>query len=151
MSKIPAEIDSMRPDAAKMVERLFRPLAEQLDLAPQQRDTFYQLLVENKMNGLAQKAALLSHGDVSRLARMASEFQKDTDEQLLTLLGQAKFSRYQEYQIGIGDRGKLEMIQSGFAEHPLTNEQQLRLLQAMSSDCLVRNFTTKDTKGTKKN
>jgi hypothetical protein len=133
MSNIPPAIDSMRSDAAKMVERLYRPLAEQLDLTPQQSETFYQILLENKMSGMAQSAELLSHGDVSRLARTVAEFQKDTDGRLLALLGEAKFSQYQEYQTGIGDRGTLEMIQSDFAEHPLTKEQQRGLLRAMSS------------------
>jgi hypothetical protein len=133
MSKIPAAIESMRSDAAKMVERLYRALAEQLDLTSQQRETFYHLLLEHKMSGLAQRVELLSHGDVSRLARTVAEFQKDTDERLLALLGEAKFSQYQEYQTGTGDRGTLEMIQSDFAEHALTKEQQLGLLRAMSS------------------
>jgi len=133
MSKNSTLIDLVRPDAAKRVERLYRPLAEQLDLTPQQGEMFYQILLENKMNGLAQTAELFSHGDVPRLAKIVAEFQKDMNGRLRVLLGDAKFSRYQEYQISIGDRGTLEMIQSDFAEHPLTKEQQLGLLRAMSS------------------
>jgi hypothetical protein len=133
MPKTPAMIDSMRSDAAKMVERLYRPLAEQLDLTPQQREAFYEALLENKMSGIAQRAALLSHCDTSRLAETAAQLQKETDGRLLALLGEAKFGQYQQYQIDVGDRGVLVMIQSDFSEHPLTQEQYLGLLRAMSS------------------
>jgi hypothetical protein len=133
MSKIHPAIDSMRPDAARMVERLYRPLAEQLVLTPQQRETFYQILLEHKLSGLAQRAELLSHSDLSRLARTVAEFQKETDGRLLALLGQVKFSRYQEYQTGIADRGTLETIQSDFGQQPLSKEQKLGLLRAMSA------------------
>jgi hypothetical protein len=133
MSKIPPEFDSMRGEAAKMVERLYRPLVEELDLTSQQGEAVYQILLEFKMSGIVQRAELLCHEDVSKLAKSADETQKDTDERLLALLGEAKFSQYQKYQTSVGDRGTLEMIRSDFAAQPLTEEQRMGLLRAMSS------------------
>jgi hypothetical protein len=131
MSKIPAEFDSMRGEAARMVERLYRRLAEQ-DLTSQQSEAFYQILLEHKMSGIVQRAELLCHEDVSRLAKSADEAQKETDERLLALLGEARFSQYQEYQTSVRDRGTLEMIRSDFVDQPLTEEQRESLLRAMS-------------------
>jgi hypothetical protein len=133
MSTVPAEIESMRPETAKMLERLYFALVEQVNLTPGQRGMFYQLLLDNKMKGLGQKTDFLRHGDIARLSRNVADIQKEMEAGLQTLLGVAGFSQYQQYQAGIGDRSSLELIRNDFAQHPLTGEQEQLLLQAMDS------------------
>ena len=78
-------------------------------------------------------AELLRHEDLSRMAKTVAEFQRETDASLRDLLGAADFASYEEYQGGVGDRGILERTKDDFAESPLTEEQQQRLLKAMQS------------------
>ena len=116
-----------------MVERLYSPLVAQLHLTPGQSEEFYRVLLDNKMNGIAQSSELLSHGDIGRMCRTVADFQKEMNARLQTLLGETNFAQFQEYQAGVGDRGALEMMKSDFAENPLTGEQQQRLLKAMEA------------------
>jgi len=133
MSKIPEAIEAMRPEAATVLERRYSPLVKQLGLAPEQSEKFYQMLLANKMNGLAQRTELLCHGDIGRMTKVVADFQKATDARLRALLGDANFSQYQEYQVGVGDRTTLDLMENDFAANPLTEEQQQRLLKAMES------------------
>jgi len=133
MSKIPATIEAMRPEAARALERQYSPLVKQLNLAPEQSGELYQLLLANKMHGLAQRTELLCHGDIGRMSKNVADFQKETDASLRALLGDANFSKYQEYQTGVGDRMTLGLMKNDFAENPLTEEQEQCLLQVMES------------------
>jgi len=118
---------------AALLERLYAPLVKKLNLTAEQSRGFYQVILENKMKGMAQMADLLRHGDPSLMAKAVEESQKEADARLQTLLGAAHFAQYQEYQTNIGDRGLLERIKDDFAEHPLTEEQQQHLLAAMAA------------------
>jgi hypothetical protein len=133
MSKFHPAIESMRLEAAKMVERLYSPLVAQLHFTPEQSQEFYGVLLDNKMNGIAQKSELLSHGDIGRMSRTVADFQKEMNASLQTLLGEANFAQFQEYQAGVGDRGALELMKIDFAQNPLTDEQQQQLLKAMKA------------------
>ena len=110
MSNIPETIETMRPEAAKVVERRYSPLVKQLNLAPEQSGKFYQILLANKMHGLAQRTELLCHGDMGRMTKAVADFQKETDASLHALLGDASYSQYQEYQAGVGNRSTLELM-----------------------------------------
>ncbi|HXR08690.1 MAG TPA: hypothetical protein VN765_15240, partial [Candidatus Acidoferrum sp.] len=89
MSKIPEAIEAMRPEAATVLERRYSPLVKQLNLAPEQSEKFYEILLANKMHGLAQKTELLCHGDIGRMTKAVADFQKETDASLRALLGEA--------------------------------------------------------------
>jgi hypothetical protein len=118
---------------AALLERLYAPLVKKLNLTSEQSRGFYQVILVNKMKGMAQMADLLRHEDPSRMAKAVAESQQEADARLEALLGAAHFATYQEYETGIGDRGLLEQSKSDFAEHPLTEEQQQRLLAAMAA------------------
>jgi hypothetical protein len=133
MSKFHPAIESMRPEAAKMVERLYSPLVAQLLFTPEQSEQFYRVLLDNKMNGIAQRSELFSHGNIARMCRSVADSQKEMNARLQTLLGEANFAHFQECQAGVGDRGALEMMKIDFAQNPLTVEQQQRLLKAMEA------------------
>jgi hypothetical protein len=130
MSKIPAT--TFEPPAAALLERLYAPLVEKLSLTPQQSREFYQVILDNKLQGQAQMADLLRHEDPNRMNRTVADLQKELATRLQALLGDAHFAQYQEYQAGVADRGLVELAKADFADHPLTEEQQQRLLAAMA-------------------
>ena len=130
-SKIPTATEEEQ--ATAILERLYALLVKKLNLTLEQSKGFYQVILENKMKGQAQMADLLRHEDLGRMAEAIADFQKEMDASLQALLGVANFARYQEYQTGIGDRSLMERTKNDFAEHPLTEEQQQRLLVAMEA------------------
>jgi tRNA U38,U39,U40 pseudouridine synthase TruA len=129
MSNFHPAIESMRPEAANMVKRLYSPLVAQFRLTPEQSAEFYRVLLDNKMNGIAQRSELFSHGDIGRMCRTVADSQKEMNASLQTLLGEANFAQFQEYQAGVGDRSALEMMKIDFAQNPLTGEQRQGLLK----------------------
>jgi hypothetical protein len=131
MSKIPTTTEEQQ--ATAILERLYAPLVKKLNLTSEQSKRFYQVILDNKQKGQAQMADLLRHEDLSRMAQTVANLQQEADASLLVLLGAANFARYQEYQTGIGDRSLLERTKDDFAECPLTEEQQHRLLLAMAA------------------
>ena len=133
MPKLHPAIESMRPQTAQMVERLYSPLVAQLRLSPEQTREFYQVLLDNKMSGIAQKSELFSHGDIARMSQAVADSKKEMHAALQSLLGDANFAQFQNYQAGVGDRGALEMMKSDLAQNPLTPEQHQQLLDAMQS------------------
>jgi len=116
-----------------VLERLYAPLVDKLNLTPEQSRSFYQVILDNKTRGQAQMTDLLRHEDLGRMAKTLAGFQEETDASLQTLLGAAKFAEYQAYQKGAGDRGILERTKDDFAESPLTGDQQQSLLKAMEA------------------
>lgn len=133
MPKYQEAIESMRPDAAKMLEQLYGPFVKQLNLPPEQSEKFYEILLENKMNGLAQRADLQRHENITRLSEQVAHAQKEMVAGLRVLLGEANFARFVKYQAGIGDRSRLEMMKHFFTRSPLTDDQQQLLLEAMEA------------------
>ncbi len=119
--------------ALAVLEQLYAPLIEKLNLAPEQSRRFYQLILDHKTKAQAPMTDLLRHEDFSRMARAVADVQKETDANLQTLLGVDHFAQYQEYQTSVADRGTLIRMRSDFAESPLTEEQQQHLLKAMES------------------
>ena len=51
-----------------------------------------------------------------------------------SLLGDSGFAQFQEYQTTIPDRQLLESMKTSFADNPLTDDQQQRLLQIMVNE-----------------
>jgi len=116
-----------------LLERLYAPLVNKLNLTSEQSRRFYEAILDSKMRGQAQVADLLRHEDFSRMAKSLADIKKETEANLQALLGAANSVQYQEYQTGVGDRGTFELMKSDFAESPLTEEQQQRLLKSMES------------------
>jgi hypothetical protein len=116
-----------------VLERLYAPLVRKLDLTPEDRRSFYELILEAKLKAQALMADLLRHEDLGRLARASAEIQQKLDARLQVLLGPADFGIYQEYQAGVPDRGLVERMKSDFAECPLTEAQQELLIAAMAT------------------
>ncbi len=132
--KNPEMMAAMRDQTAKMIRRLYAPLTGQLNLTPEQTDKFYQVLTDNKMSVSFQKSDVVAAGgDTAALEKIAADVQKETDASLQSLLGETGFAQYQVYQSSVPDRGLLEQMKDDFADNPLTDDQNQRLLQAMQA------------------
>jgi RNA polymerase sigma factor (sigma-70 family) len=131
MFKDPAMLDMMRGTMEKTVRKQYGPLIKQLNLTSDQGDKLIQLLVDHQMDAISRNPDLLGQGDLSGIAKAASESQQQLNAAVKDMLGDGGFAQFQEYQSGMPDRMALEQMKEDFASDPLTAEQQQQLLQLM--------------------
>jgi hypothetical protein len=135
MMNDPDMMKAMAEQQAAMLKTQYAPLLKQLNLTPDQRDAFYKALSDNMTNAMAQGMAMMSGTNNPDATSAVADSQKAMEEQMKSLLGDAGFAQFQEFQTSLPDRVLLDtMIKPSFADNPLTDDQQQRLLQLMTSE-----------------
>jgi hypothetical protein len=135
MMNDPDMMKALAEQQAAMLKTQYAPLLKQLNLTPDQRDAFYKALSDNTTNAMAQGMAMMSGTNNPDAANAVADSQKAMEEQMKSLLGDAGFAQFQEFQTSLPDRMLLDtMIKPSFADNPLTDDQQQRLLQLMTSE-----------------
>jgi RNA polymerase sigma factor (sigma-70 family) len=134
MMKDPEYLKAIGEQQAQMLKTQYAPLVKQLNLTPEQRDAFYALLTDNATNAMMQGLAMMSGTNNAGATSAIADAQKSLQDQMRSLLGDAGFAQFQDYQTTIPDRQLLESMKTGFAENPLTDDQQQRLLQLMIAE-----------------
>jgi hypothetical protein len=92
------------------------------------------LLTDNATNAMMQGLAMMSGTNNAGATSAIADAQKSLQDQMRSLLGDAGFAQFQDYQTTIPDRQLLDSMKTGFAENPLTDDQQQRLLQLMIAE-----------------
>lgn len=133
MFKDPAMQQVMRSALEKTVRQQYGSLVKQLNLTPDTADKFYQTLLDNKMAAMTNSTDYLAQGDMTGLKEASVAAEKQLNASLQDLLGSEGFAQYQQYQSGLGDRMLLDQMKGNFADNPLTDDQQQRLLQLMQT------------------
>lgn len=133
MMNDPDVMKSMQDMQGQMIKKQYAALVKQLNLTPEQADAFYGLVVGNQTNMSALGMQMLSGTNYTDVASASKAAMKATDDQLQSLLGEKGYAQYKDYQSGMVDRTMLEQMQSEFADSPLSEDQQQRLLQVMKT------------------
>jgi RNA polymerase sigma factor (sigma-70 family) len=136
MMKDPDMMKVMQEAQVTAVKQMYAPLAKQLNLTPEQRDAFYGLLVENATNVQALGFQMLSGTNNAEAVKDMAASQKAVNDQIQSLLGGSGYAQYQDFQASLGDRNTLQQLQTSgdYADNPLSDEQQQRLLQLMKTE-----------------
>ncbi|MGA2555687.1 MAG: sigma-70 family RNA polymerase sigma factor [Verrucomicrobiota bacterium] len=134
MMKDPDFLKAMTEPQAQMLKTQYAPLVKQLNLTPEQRDAFYAALMDNATNAMAQALVMMSGTNKAGATGVLEDAQKSLQDQMRSLLGDSGFAQFQEYQTTIPDRQLLESMKTSFADNPLTDDQQQRLLQIMVNE-----------------
>ena len=129
----PDMMKAMEGMQAQIVKKQYAALVKQLNLTPDQRDAFYGLLINQATNAQALGLQMLSGTNNPDAAKAVTALQKTMDDQLQSLLGENGYAQYKDYQTGMSDRAMLEQMQGDFADNPLSEDQQQRLLQLMKT------------------
>ena len=121
-----------------MVDQLYNPLVKQLGLTPDEAGKFKDLLVSNQMTATEQATSLMGSDSTNRAEAMASitQAQKDSDESMKQLLGDARYAQYKDYQSTVGERTVLNMFQQQNAgtANALSDQQTDQLLGFMKEE-----------------
>ncbi|HWX21442.1 MAG TPA: hypothetical protein VN578_16190 [Candidatus Binatia bacterium] len=122
-----------------MMNQLYAPLIKQMGLNPDEAAKFKDLLAENMAKSTEQATSLFDGASSTNRATMASniaEQQKQLDEQLKAVLGDARFTQYKDYQQTSGERMQLNVFkqQTAGSDNPLTDPQTEQLLAFMKEE-----------------
>jgi hypothetical protein len=109
-----------------------------LNLAPEQKEKFMALLLDQQLKAIDHAGALLPDGaaDKTDAVKQVQDNQKELDENLKTLLGDEKFAQYQDYKQTMTERMQLDQFKQQLegGKTPLQDEQVKSLLQVMKEE-----------------
>jgi len=131
LMKDPEMMKVMQEQQGQVLKTQYAPLIKQLNLAPDQRDAFYKVLMDNTTNDMAQALAMMSGTNHPDTASAVAGSQKNMHDQVRSLLGDTGYAQFQDFEMSLPDRMMFEQMKTSFTDNPLTEDQQQRLLQIM--------------------
>lgn len=138
MMKDPAMKDFMRVQQKTMIQKMYGSLVKDLNLAPEQKDKFMDLLLDQHMAAVDQAGSLLNPGssDHAGAAQALKDKEAELNTQLKALLGEDKFTQYEDYKKTIGERLVLDQLKQQLedGQTPLKDAQAKSLLQVMKEE-----------------
>jgi hypothetical protein len=121
-----------------MMDQLYGPLIKQLNLTPEEADKFKQLLADNAMKATEQATSMFGGAGSTNHTQVVSqmtEMEKNFDDQMKGLLGDARYEQYKEYQKTAGERTQLNQFKQQLGgDHPLSDQQTEQLLAIMHDE-----------------
>src|SRR2546427_3132464 len=138
MMKDPAMKEMMRSQQKGVMSIMYGPLVKDLNLAPEQKEKFMALLLDQQVKAIDHAGALLPDGaaDKTDAVKQVQDDQKELDESLKTLLGDEKFAQYHDYKQTMTERTQLDQFKQHLegGKMPLQDEQMKSLLQVMREE-----------------
>ena len=130
MMSDPAMKEMMRSQQKSMIETMYGRLFKEMNLTPEERQKFSELLLDQQTKAMEAGMGLFEEGGLTNVTQSVQAQQKESEEQLKALLGEERFTQYQEYQKTVGDRMQLDQLrrQMETAGTPVQDEQLQQLL-----------------------
>jgi hypothetical protein len=140
MMKDPETRKFIRDQQRQMMDQLYGPLVKQMGLTSEEGERFKDFLADSMMQG-AEKASSIFGPSTNRaeLFKGIAADQKNSEEQMKSLLGEDRFNLYKEYQQSVGERTQLTLFkqQNSGTDYPVSDIQIEQLL----------NFTKQEKQG----
>ncbi len=138
MMKDPAMKEMMRSQQKVVMSMMYGPLLKDLNLAPEQKEKFMALLLDQQSKAIDHADAFLPDGAGTKTeaVKEVQDNQKALDENLRALLGDEKFAQYQDYKQTMTERRQLDQFKQQLegGKTPLQDEQMRSLLQVMREE-----------------
>ena len=130
MMSDPAMKEMMRSQQKSMIETMYGRLFKEMNLTPEERQKFSELLLDQQTKAMEAGMGIFEEGGLTNVTQSVQAQQKESEEQLKALLGEERFTQYQEYQKTVGDRIQLDQLrrQMETAGTPVQDEQLQQLL-----------------------
>jgi hypothetical protein len=130
MMSDPAMKEMMRSQQKSMIETMYGRLFKDMNLTPEERQKFSELLLDQQTKAMEAGMGIFEEGGLTNVTQSVQAQQKESEEQLKALLGEERFTQYQEYQKTVGDRMQLDQLrrQMETAGTPVQDEQLQQLL-----------------------
>jgi hypothetical protein len=134
----PAMREMMRSQQKTVMSQMYAPLFKDLQLTPEQRGKFLNLLVDNAMSSVADAGNVMQGQGADRTEALKSiqDRQKEMNDGMKELLGAEKFPRFEEYQKTLGERTQLDTFRQELAdsESPLQEAQAAQLMAILTEE-----------------
>ena len=130
----PAMKEYMQRAMAEKMRTMYEPLIQELKLPPERVEKFIQLLVERGARGLATLSASPGTAEQAQAGQAAAEADQQVRAQLPSLLGEAGYARYNEYNDEIPARTTLTLLKEKLGDNQLNEEQSARVLQVIKAE-----------------
>ncbi len=140
MMKDPAMREVMREQQKAMVSMMYAGLFKDLNLSPDEKEKLKTLLTDAQMKNVEAAQGLFGGGEatdaVQDTGKQIADAKKQTDEEVKALLGDERFTQYQDYQKTMGERMQLDQLKNQLSAEnmPLKDDQMKQLLQVMKEE-----------------
>lgn len=120
---------------------LFKSLAQNFNLSPDQMEQFKNLLVQKQQSVMDALQAARDQGlnprtDPQGFNQAVTAAQASVDQQIQAALGPAAFAQYQSYEQTLPQRNTVNQVQQSlsYSATPLTDDQAAQLVQILAQD-----------------
>lgn len=143
MMKDPAMREMMREQQKAMVNMMYGGLFKELNLSPEEKDKFKELLTESQMGKVAAAQGVLGgtqdEATTAAAKKAVADAKKQADADIKALLGEQRYAQYEDYQKNVGERMQLDQLKNQLAGEnvPLRDEQNAQLLKIMKEEKLA--------------
>jgi len=134
MMKDPAMLKAIGEQQAAMLKTQYASLLKQLNLTPEQQNKFFAILSANQTNNMVQGLAMMNGTNSEAATSAIAAGTKTMQDQMHSLLGDAGFAQFEDFQTTLPDRQILEQFKTSFGDHPLSSDQEQQLLQVMVAE-----------------
>ncbi len=129
MMSDPAMRDYIRQVQGKMIRERYEPLFQELKLSPENADKFTQAIGDMWSKGTE---AVSGSGEISK--QTMEEAYEKSNKELESLLGEAGFARYNEFNMEIPARSTVTLLDGKLGDNKLTDNQTAQLIKVVMSE-----------------
>jgi hypothetical protein len=138
MMKDPAMREMMRGQQKAMINMMYSGLFKDLNLSPEETDKLKELLTDAQMSNVEAAQGLFGgkEGATEDSTKLVADAKKQTDAEIKAMLGDEKFTQYEEYKKNMGERMQLDQLRNQLAGEnlPLRDDQSAQLMQIMKEE-----------------
>jgi hypothetical protein len=137
MMKDPAMRDMIREQQKATVKMMYSGLLKEMNLTPEEKEQFTQLLTDAQMRNVEAAQAMFSDKkeDNAAATQSVADTKKQSDADMKAFLGDERYAQYQDYQKNIGERMQLDQLKTSLAgQNMALNDQQSSQLLAIMKE-----------------
>ncbi|HEU0008265.1 MAG TPA: hypothetical protein VFT34_00455 [Verrucomicrobiae bacterium] len=138
MMNDPAMKEMVRSQQKSMMKTMYGSLFKELNLPAEQQKKLTELLLDAQMSGVESTGDLFKGEDAARTnaVNTLAEKQKATQAQIKALLGDEKYTQYEDYQKTLAERMVLNQFQqeSAGTQTELRDDQMQRLVDLIKEE-----------------
>ena len=120
------------------MQMIYGPMLSEMNLAPDVKEKLNEMLLENQMKNIERGTALMKDGvDKVAAGKVLADQKLEFDGQVRSLLGDAQFAQYEDYNKSIPDRMAMTQLKTQLTgDNALSDQQNQFLLQVMREERL---------------
>jgi len=138
MMKDPAMREMIRSQQKAMMNQMFGPLFKDLGLTTEQKQKFMDIQLDNAMKSVEHAGSFFKSdpAEKSEAIETATDQQQEMNASLKTLLGDEKFTQYEDYQKTVGERTQLNQFKQQLegTDTALQDSQFAHLMQILKEE-----------------